>query len=361
GGHGGGPPTFPRATVVRVHTAVAVRLPADTEVTVRGRLDGRVHAGQRVRLSQGRHVVAEGAELRFPAGAWVPHAERLPILDDRTWALPFARGYEHPLFVTYSTLLGVLLGTIGLPHILMRFYTDTCGRAARRTAALVPVLLSLFYLFPAVFGALGRFYAPELLLTGDTDAAILTVPQRMLPGTAGALLTGLVAAGAFAAFASTSCGIVVAIAGTVSQRVLRGGVAAFRLGAVFALAVPLMLVPDVTAIGAARLVTLALTVSACSLCPLLLLGIWWRGLTAVGAGAGLVVGGGLAVAAAVTRLFGGPWDGWPGALLAQPAVAIVPLTFAVMVGGSLLTRRRVPRRAGRAQARRHQPEEIVNR
>jgi Na+(H+)/acetate symporter ActP len=113
--------------------------------------------------------------------------------------------------------------------------------------------------------------------------------------------------------------------------------------------------------GAAALVTLALTVSACSLCPLLLLGIWWRGLTAAGAGAGLVVGGGLAVAAAVARLFGGPWAGWIAVVLAQPAMAIVPVTFAVMVGGSLLTRSRVPRRADQALARLHLPEEFVNR
>ncbi|GAA3509051.1 cation acetate symporter [Actinomadura keratinilytica] len=362
---GDGPPKFPRATVVRVQTDVAVRVPADTDVTVHGMLDGRTHRGRPVRLPRGRHTVAEGTELRFPAGAWVPHAERLPIKEDRVWALPFAQGRDHPLFATYSALLGVLLGTMGLPHILMRFYTATCGRAARRTAAMVPVLLALFYLFPVVYGALGRFYTPELLVTGDTDATILMVPQRLVPGTAGALLTGLVAAGAFAAFISTSCGIVVAIAGTVSQRLLRGGVSAFRLGAVFALAVPLgvplTLASDLGAIGAARLVTLALTVSACSLCPLLLLGIWWRGLTAAGAGAGLLVGGGLAVAAAVTRLFGGPGDGWPAVLLAQPAMVLVPLTFAVMVAGSLLTRRRVPRRADRALARLHLPEEIVNR
>ncbi|MCP9954852.1 hypothetical protein LUX33_45090 [Actinomadura madurae] len=162
----------------------------------------------------------------------------------------------------------------------MRFYTNGCGSAARRTAALIPVLLALFYVFPTVYAALGRVYAPELLMTGDTDAAVLLLPQRMTPGPAGALLTGLITAGAFAAFISTSCGLAVAIAGTIAQGVRRSGITAFRAGVVLALGAPLVLLPRIGPQSAAGLVTTALCVSACTLCPLLVLGIWWRGLTA---------------------------------------------------------------------------------
>jgi len=352
-------PSFDRDTTVRVQADVIVYVPDDTTAQVHGLLDGDDHDGDDVALDIGKHSLGKGTALVFPEGSPVPHAERLPVQDGHTWAMPFGRDQDHGLFATYSALLGVLLGTMGLPHILMRFYTDRCGRAARRTAAMVPVLLSLFYVFPAMYGALGRLYTPELLMTGDTDATILMLPQRLAPGLAGVLLTGLVAAGAFAAFISTSCGIVVTIAGTISQCLLRGGIRAFRVGALIALAVPLTLVSKVGPLGAAGLVTLALTVSACSLCPLLVLGIWWRRLTAAGAGAGLAVGGGLAVAAGIAWLFGGPWDGWAAAILAQPAMAIVPVTFAVMIGVSLLTHRRVPRRAGRVMARLHLPEEIV--
>ncbi|WP_433339046.1 sodium:solute symporter family transporter [Spirillospora sp. CA-294931] len=354
------PPVFERATTVQVHAEAAVKVTAATPVTVRGRLDGVDRDGTELMLTAGPHVVGEKSELVFPAGAGVPHVERLPVQDGVTWATPFGRGAGHELYSAYSGMIGVLLGTVGLPHILMRFYTNTCGRAARRTAAMVPVLLSLFYVFPALYGAMGRLYTPELLMTGDTDATILMLPQRLVPGMVGALLSGLIAAGAFAAFISTSCGIVVAIAGTTSQSLLlRGGIGAFRLGAVFALAVPLTVVWRVGPQGAAGLVTLALTVSACSLCPLLLLGIWWRGLTPAGAGAGLVVGGGLAVIAGVVGLFVGPGGGWTGAMLTRPALVIVPVAFAVMVAVSLLTRRTVPRRADRAMARLHLPEEIV--
>ncbi|TYC10887.1 sodium:solute symporter family transporter [Actinomadura syzygii] len=358
----GAPPRFEHVTRVRVAADADVTVPAAVTVTARGSVDGAPRDGGPVPLAPGRHRVGGGTEIVFPAGAAAPHAERLPVQDGATWSTPFARGEEHGLFRTYSALLGILLGTMGLPHTLMRFYTSTCGAAARRTAAFVPVLLTLFSVFPVLYAALGRLYAPELLMTGDTDATLLALPRSMLPGPAGALLTGIVAAGAFAAFISTSCGIVVALAGTISQcSRRRSGVTAFRGGIVVALAVPLALLPLAGTQGAATLVTTALCVSACSLCPLLVLGIWWRGLTAAGAAAGLLAGGGTAVAAGLVRVLGGAWPGWAGAVLGEPAVVAAPLAFAVMVGVSLLTRGRVPRRAGRAMMRLHLPEDALAR
>ncbi|WP_312874923.1 sodium/solute symporter [Actinomadura litoris] len=356
-----GAPTFARDTRVHVGHGLTVTLPADTVVTVRGPVDGVPRAGERLRLPAGTHTIGPGADVDFPPGAPVPHAGRLTVQDGDTWAMPFGHGEGLGLYAGYSAMLGVLLGTMGLPHILMRFYTNASGTTARRTAAAVPALLALFSVFPVLYGALGRLYTPDLLLTGDLDATVLLLPQRMLPGPAGALLTGLVAAGAFAAFISTSCGIVVAIAGTLSQCVRRRGVTAFRAGVVLALAAPLALLPGIGPQGAANVVTMALCVSACSLCPLLVLGIWWRGLTAPGAGAGLLLGGGLSVAAGVARLVAGPFTGWPAVLLTHPAMLLAPLSFAAMVAVSLLTRRRVPRRAERALARLHLPEDITAR
>ncbi|HEU5024784.1 MAG TPA: cation acetate symporter [Spirillospora sp.] len=351
------PVRFERTTRVHVETGVAVTVRQAVTVTATGRLDGVRHDGAAVPLAPGRHIVGGGTELVFPPGADVPHAERLTAPADGMWAVPPGRPTPLGLYTTYSTLLGVLLGTMGLPHILMRFYTSTSGRAARRTAALVPGLLALFYLFPALYGTLGRHYTPELLMTGDIDATILLLPLKAAPGLPGALMAGLLAAGAFAAFISTSCGIVVAIAGTVTQRMRhRDGVTAFRIGVVLALAAPLAVLPAIGPRDAADLVVMALCVSACSLCPLLVLGIWWRGLTAAGALTGLLTGGGLAVTAGVARLASGPGTGWTAVLLAQPSLVVAPTAFAVMIAVSLLTRRRAPRRADAAMARLHLPE-----
>ncbi|MFF5257431.1 cation acetate symporter [Actinomadura viridis] len=359
---GDGPPRFARVTTVHAQTDLVLRMPDRLEATVRGRLDGTWHGGERVTITAGRHTVEQRTRMTFPAGAAVPHLDPLPVQDEVTWATPLSSDRHHRLYATYALTVCAALGTVGLPHVLMRFYTNACGAAARRTAATVPVLLALFYLFPAVYGALGRLYAPELLMTGDTDAVVLTLPRLVLPGTGGALLTGLVVAGAFAAFASASCGVVVATASTLAQCLARGRIAGFRLGALIVLAVPLSLMPGpLGGLGAGRLIALGLTVSACSLCPLLVLGLWWRGLTAAGAGAGLVTGAGLALAAGVTGILAGQLGGWPEVLLAQPAPVIVPVTFAVMAGVSLLTRPRVPRDADRALARLHLPEGAADR
>jgi hypothetical protein len=46
---------------------------------------------------------------------------------------------------------------------------------------MVVAMVAMFYLFPALFGTLGRLYTPELLMTGQTDATLLTadrVPPR---------------------------------------------------------------------------------------------------------------------------------------------------------------------------------------
>jgi len=357
-------PVFQQATSVTMDATSVIKVPSGgAAAAVSGTLDHERHDGGWVFLAAGRHVLSGGTRLDFRRGALVPHAARLPIQHGDTWADPMGADEPHPLFRTYSALVGMLLGTMGLPHVIVRFYTNTCGRAARRTAAIVPALLALFYVFPALYGALGRLYTPELLLTGDGDATMLTLPHRLVPGLPGALLTGLVAAGAFAAFTSTSCGIAVAIGGTLSQCVLRGipggGVGRFRAGAVLSVAVPLALVGWIGPLGAAGLVTLAFAISACTLCPLLLLGVWWRRLTPVGAGSGLAVGCVLAVLAAVLRIVGGPRGGWSGALLAQPSIAIVPVTFTVMIAVSLAWRSQIPAGVDRAMTRLHLPEEVT--
>ena len=112
---------------------------------------------------------------------------------------------------------------MGLPHVVVRFYTNPDGRAARRTTLVVLALLGLFYLLPPVYGALGRVYGAELRRPARSDALVLELPRLMVDGLAGDLLTGLVTAGAFAAFLSTSSGLAIAVAGVLAQDVARAG------------------------------------------------------------------------------------------------------------------------------------------
>ena len=122
------------------------------------------------------------------------------------WSDPSETSGPHGMYATYSLIVATFLGTLGLPHVVVRFYTNPDGRSARRTTLVVLALLGFFYLLPPVYAALGRVYAPDLLASGQADAVVLALPSLMVGGTLGTLLSALTAAGAFAAFLSTSSG-----------------------------------------------------------------------------------------------------------------------------------------------------------
>ena len=277
------------------------------------------------------------------------------------WTSPLASSSDHPMYTTYSIIVATFLGTMGLPHVVVRFYTNPDGRAARRTTLVVLGLLGLFYVLPPVYGALGRLYAPDLIAAGATDTVVLELPSRMVGGLGGDLLSALTTAGAFAAFLSTSSGLTIAVAGVLSQDVMGRrfrGVRSFQAAAVVAVVVPLALAILADGVGVARAVGLAFAVAASTFCPLLVLGIWWRRLTDVGAIAGMAVGGTLAGMAVVDTLMRNTHDGWAGALLAHPAAWTVPSAFLTMVGVSLLTPRRRPVNLSRTMVRLHTPEAV---
>jgi Na+(H+)/acetate symporter ActP len=346
----------PAGPVFRETTSV--RLDDPVRVTVLETVTVQTADGAR-ELAPGPQRLAAGT-LVFPAGAAVPHVDRIEAATGDDWSRPLAGagGVEHPLYATYALVLATFLGTMGLPHVLVRFYTNADGASARRTTLYVLALLGTFYLAPSVYGALGRLYVPQLLLTGQTDAVVLALPRAMLGGLPGALLEALLVAGAFAAFLSTSNGLLVSTAGVLVQDVLGGSVRDFRRAAVLAAVVPLLFALAASRLPVGVVVGLAFAVAASTFCPLLVLGIWWRGLTAAGAAAGLVVGGTLSAAAVLTTVTGLADGGWPAALLAQPAAWTVPVSFAVMVGVSIATRRRVPADVGRTMLRLHAPEAL---
>ncbi|GAB2951392.1 cation acetate symporter [Micromonospora polyrhachis] len=331
-------PTFRTATTVVVEEAATLTLADGTTRTVR-----------------------PGDELSFAAGDPVPEVSGVTVANGLDWLLPSAAGSDdRGLFATYSLILATFLGTMGLPHVLVRFYTNPDGAAARRTTLVVLALVGAFYLLPTLYGVLGRIYTPQLLVTGQTDAVVVLLPGAVVgDGLTGRLLAALVAAGAFAAFLSTSSGLLTSVAGVISTDVLgHGSVRDFRLATLFAGLVPVVLALNVSGLDVSQVVGLAFAVAASSFCPLLVLGSWWRGLTDVGAAAGILAGGGAAVLAVLLTVVGPPLSGWPATLIAQPAAWSVPLAFTVMVAVSVLTRHRVPAEVGATMLRLHAPETL---
>jgi Na+(H+)/acetate symporter ActP len=353
------PPAFVGDTKVDIRTDVLLQVGTPTTLTATGTVDGVVRAGASLRWEPGTHAVAAGTTLRFASGDPVPVVTGAPA-QDRAWLAPFPAERPYGLLATYSLIMATFLGTMGLPHVLVRFYTNPDGRTARRTAVIVLALIGSFYIIASLVGALSRLYTPQLLVSGDTDAAVLLLPTAVLGSTwAGAALGAVVAAGAWAAFLSTSSGLVVSIAGVLSTDVLgTGRVRDFRVSAVIAGAVPLALSLFVTRLDFSEAVALVFAVAASTFCPLLVLGVWWRGLTAPGATAGVLAGGLLSAGAVGVSIAGIGGPGWEGVLLYRPAIVSVPAAFLVMVVVSRLTAKHIPPDADQVLLRLHAPERL---
>jgi cation/acetate symporter len=283
------------------------------------------------------------------------------------------------LLYTFSLIVALVCGTAGLPHILVRFYTNPDGVAAKRTTMWVMILIGVFYLFPPVFGVLGRNFLPELYdATGSKgpDKVVLELPIliREKYGVLGSILSGITCAGAFAAFMSTFSGLLVsmtsALAHDVYGRMLRPNstpaerMKMFKWCAVLIGSVSVLLGSAVEPLEINFMVGQAFAIAAASYFPLLFMSVWWRGMTMKGAAAGMLTGGLCALMAAtivnVSTLaldkgpmgrifagFAGINDFWKEnpllrILCEQPAIWSVPLSIGLMVIVSKATRKSIP-------------------
>ena len=285
----------------------------------------------------------------------------------------------YSLLYTYSLIIALVCGTAGLPHILVRFYTNPDGAAAKRTTMWVMILIGIFYVFPPVFGAIGRNLMPELYSgvgAKGTDKVVLELPTLLgaQSGVLGSILSGITCAGAFAAFMSTFSGLLVSMTGALAHdvygRMLRPRstpeqrLAAFKIAAVVIGAIAIGLGCFVEPLEINFMVGQAFAIAAASYFPLLFMSVWWRGMTMTGAATGMLVGGLCALgAAALTNLgtlaldkgpmgkifagfapLNGFWAQHPllRILCEQPAIWTVPLAIGLMIVVSKATATQVP-------------------
>jgi Na+(H+)/acetate symporter ActP len=302
----------------------------------------------------------------------VPNAPR-----NGTWLSaygPFTNKDGHGLLYTYSLILGLVCGTAGLPHILVRFYTNPDGRAAKRTTLWVMVLIGVFYMFPPVWGALGRMQMPQLYLTPTgTDRVVIALPASLHNKLWGQIWSGITSAGAFAAFMSTFSGLLVSMSGALAHDIYgrminpaatpNQRVRAFKFASVVFGAVSIGLGITVETFDITKLVGWAFAIAAASYFPLLLIGSWWRGLTKYGAAVGMLVGGVLSVTAIVTtmlidkKIVSLKVDPLVRTLMEQPAIWGVPLAVLLMIVVSKMTAAHVPADVDIKMLRLHAPEE----
>lgn len=320
-----------------------------------------------------------GAKLEFAGAAsvhFLPGDPAAGTVTNGEWVRPFGgftNKHGFPLLYTFSLIVGLVFGTAGLPHILVRFYTNPDGRAAKRTTLWVMVLIGVFYVFPGIWGAMGRYLMPSLYANGKTDAVVVELP-RILGGVWGPILRGVTAAGAFAAFMSTFSGLLVSMSGALAhdiygtilrpQSTPQQRLTAFKISTVIVgvLATLLGLVAEGWDI--AMLVGWAFAIAAASYFPLLLLGAWWRGLTAKGAAAGMLIGGLTSLGAIVStmlidkKILAWTPDPIVRTLMEQPAIWGVPLALFLMWAVSTATRAEIPKDVDTLMLRLHAPEEL---
>jgi cation/acetate symporter len=273
----------------------------------------------------------------------------------------------YSLLYTYSLILAIVCGTAGLPHILVRFYTNPDGVAARKTTMWVMILIGVFYMFPPIFGVLGRNLLPDLYNAGGakgTDKIVLELPRLLNTqgGVLGSIMSGITCAGAFAAFMSTFSGLLVSMTGALAHdvygRMLRPGstgeqrLKAFKISAVLLGAVAICLGTLVESLQINFMVGQAFAIAAASYFPLLFMSAWWRGMTVKGAAAGMLGGGLLALMGISLTSFSDLkwidlnafWIAHPlvRILCEQPAIWAVPLSITLMIVISKLTADEIP-------------------
>ncbi len=395
--------TFPEGAEIAALTTVVKLKPGQHLPPVMGDLNGQPVLGTTKTLSlkpgdvfsasvfsllddNGQPIVEQGktlktnVKLEFEKAAKVSMAEGTSVPNapaNSKWTNPYGpltSKWGYPVLYTFSLIIALVCGTAGLPHILVRFYTNPDGKAAKKTTLWVMVMLGGFYVFTPLWGLLGRSIIPSLYASGGFDSLVIKLPTLLPDKTMGLVLSGVTSAGAFAAFMSTFSGLLVSMSGAFAHdvygKIIRPDASpesrllAFKIAAVVVGIVSMLLGLLVESYDIAMMVGWAFAIGAASYFPLLLLGAWWRGLTKYGAAAGMLVGGTLSLLAIVTsmlldrKVLTMNLPPLTRALMEQPAIWGVPLSIFLMVVVSKMTSDRLPPHVDLKILRLHAPEEM---
>jgi cation/acetate symporter len=266
---------------------------------------------------------------------------------------------------TISLGLALVLGTAGLPHILMRFFTVPDAKAARSSVVWAMFLIGFFYLLTTVIG----FGARALLGEGGVEAAgkggNLAAPnlaQELGGGDGtfgGDLFLAAIAGVAFATILAVVAGLVLSASSAVAhdiwssiirkgrdserEEVMAAKIAAVAIGAI----AMLVAILGGEGLNVSFMVGLAFAIAASANFPALVLALTWRRFNTVGAVCGVAAGLGSALALIIISPI--VWGGAPGAPdtgafdwydLNNPGIISIPLGFLGCIAGTLLSSRR---------------------
>lgn len=249
--------------------------------------------------------------------------------------------------------LSLVLGTAGLPHVLMRFYTVPTAKEARKSVTWAIVLIGSFYLLTLVLGyAAAAFVGPDRILAapgGANSAAPLLAFEL-----GGSIFMALISAVAFATVLAVVAGLAItasaSIAHDVYDAVLRDGqsteaeqVRVSRITVVVLGIVAIILGILAMQQNVAFLVSLAFAIAASANLPTILYSLYWKRFNTTGAVASIYTGliSALvlialspAVSGSATSMF--PNADWAIFPLSSPGLVSIPLGFLAGIVGTYL-------------------------
>ncbi|WPR65703.1 sodium/solute symporter [Glutamicibacter protophormiae] len=251
-----------------------------------------------------------------------------------------------------SLALALVLGTAGLPHVLMRFYTVPTAKEARKSVVWAIWLIGAFYLFTLVLGfGAGALIGPDKIKAapGGVNSAAPLLAYEL----GGTLLLGLISAVAFATILAVVAGLTITAAASFAHDVYASVISKGKSTPEKEMKVArrTVLVIGVFAIAGgigaqgqnvAFLVALAFAVAASANLPTILYSLFWKGFKTRGAVWSMYGGLGSAILLIIfSPVFSGSETSMIPSIdisifpLANPGIVSIPLAFVLGWLGSI--------------------------
>ena len=242
--------------------------------------------------------------------------------------------------------MALLLGTAGLPHILIRFYTVPDAKTARASVVWAMLIIGLFYIMTTFFGfgAASLLGPDHIAANGGTNMAAPELARHL----GGEIFFAFICAVAFATILAVVAGLTISASTSFAHdffvNVIHHGreqkpgeevrvarITAFVVGAL-SIAIAIILGPTV---NVAFLVGLAFAVAASANLPVMVFSLFWKRFNTVGAVTGLLVG---LVSSIVLILVSPDFMSQPLFPLKNPALISVPIGFLAAWLGTMLSK-----------------------
>ncbi|WP_144700499.1 solute symporter family protein [Fictibacillus phosphorivorans] len=262
--------------------------------------------------------------------------------------------FKDPLD-TISLNLALVLGTAGLPHILIRFFTVKDAPTARKSVVYATWLIGAFYIMTIFLGFGAAAFVGQDQIVAANAAGNMAAPL-LAEVLGGEFLFAFVSAVAFATILAVVAGLVLSAASAFAHdfytHIIRKGhvsekeqMKAAKWASVGVAIISIILALFAQKLNVAFLVSLAFAVAASANLPIILLTIFWKRFNTAGAVTGMLVG--LISSLVLVMISPSVWSPVEGAAiltgeaifpLANPGIVSIPLGFLGAIIGTMLSK-----------------------